>query len=206
MEEIETEFLLEFPEIPETKFVAIFDPETGRIISVGPDFAFENTEHKIEIDTALAESIISGETIIHDCFVDFYDYKVEIKQAVSLYKIDDVLHRITEKQFADFVDSDIYVMYNREYKELLIELTERFCGTKSVTDQTNFRKQKMIWNGDTELVFYVTAYNDPHIIYETVILTVSDLIEKNYKITVDLPAKFSIFTRRLFKRYVMETV
>jgi hypothetical protein len=206
MEEIETEFLLEFPEIPETKFVAVFDPDTGRIVSVGPDFAFENTENKIEIDAILAESIITGETVIHDCFVDFYDYKVEIKQAVSLYKIDDVLHRISDKQYVEFVDADVYVVYNKDKSEISIELTERFCGTRSITENTDFRKQKMIWNGDTELVFYVTAYNDPHIIYETVILTVSDLIEKNFKVPVKVPAKFSIFTRRLFKRYVMETV
>jgi hypothetical protein len=206
MEEIETEFLLEFPEIPETKFAAVFDPETGRVLSVGPDFAFEDKEHKIEIDSILAESIITGETIIHDCFVDFYDYKIEIKQAVSLYKIDDVLHRITNKEFVDFVDADVYVTYNKRSKNLSIELTERFCGTRQVTDKTNFRKQKMIWNGDTELTFYVTAYNDPHIIYETLTLTVSDLIEKKYKTKIVLPKKFSVFTRRLFKRYVMEVL
>ncbi len=206
MEEIETEFLLEFPKVPETKYAAVFDPDTGRVLSVGPDIAFENIENKIEIDAILAESIITGETIIHDCFVDFYDYKIEIKQAVSLYKIDDVLHRITDKQFANFIDADVYIVYNKNSKELLIELSERFCGTKSVSDRTNFRKQKMIWNGDTELVFYITAYNDPHKIYKTLILTVSDLIEKNYKTTVEVPAKFSVFTRRLFKRYVMETV
>lgn len=206
MEEIETEFLLEFPEIPETKFAAVFDPTTGRVLSVGPECAFVDQEHKIEIDTILAESIITGETIIHNCFVDFYDYKIEIKQAVSLYKIDDVLHRITKKEYADFVDAEVYVIYHTNRCELSIELTERFFGTKPVIDNTNLRKQKMVWNGDTELTFYLTAYNDPHKIYETLTLTVSDLIEKRYSKKLELPSKFSVFTRRLFKRYVMEIV
>lgn len=206
MEEIETDFLLEFPEILETKFAAVFDSETGRVISVGPAYAFEDEKHVIEIDSTLAESIITGEIIIHDCFVDFYDNKIEIKQAVSLYKIDDVLHRVSNKQFVDFVDADVSIVYDKKSKQLLIELSERFCGTLVVEDKTNFRKQQMIWKGDTELAFYITAYNDPHIIHKVLTLTIADLIEQSYKTTAVLPEKFSVFTRRLFKRYIMEIV
>lgn len=202
MEEVIPDFFAELPHVEPIKYVAIFEQNTGKITSIGPSVAFSNSDLQIEVSQELAHDVLSGTVNIHDCFVDFYENTVEVKQVTSLYKIDDVLHRIVEQQYAVDDDAEIFLDYTSDQNLLSIELTERFCGTrKSNSDAT--RKQPMIWNGDTELVFYITGYNDPHKIYKIITITVSDLVDNCYRTTIDVPAKFSVFTRRLFKRYVI---
>ena len=52
--------------------------------------------------------------------------------------------------------------------------------------------------------FLITDYNDPNILYKMVSLTVSDLVEKKkiFK-DIELPDRFSVYTRRIFKNYVL---
>jgi hypothetical protein len=204
MEEVNLD-LFEFPILPDPVFIAIFEQDTGKIIGVGPDIAFPEKQFFIEIEKELAEDILSGHIDIHDCFVDFFENTVEVKQVASLYKIDDVLHRIVEKRFTDLEDFEIYISYNKASSNLTIELTERFFGTRKLVSP-DVRKQKMIWSGETELIFYLTEYNDPHVLHKIVPIKISDITEKSHSLTVKLPDKFSIFTRRLFKRYVMEII
>lgn len=200
MEEItEEEFDFEFPTIPEVKYSAVFDKDTGKIVSIGPSYGVAG-ENIIDIEKELAEDILTGTVNIHDCFLDFYENKVEVKQVLTLYKIDDVLHRIVEKQYSDAVHPDISVRYNK--KQITIELSDRFYGT--LKSSKNVKKQKVIWSGDTELIFYITDYNDPHVIHDIISITLDNITEKKYTKKIKLPEKFSIFTRRLFKKYVME--
>lgn len=203
MEEIIPDFFDHLPTIPSIEYAAVFDQNTGKILSVGPVSAFLDEEFQISIDKELAHDILSGSVNIHDCFVDFYENSVTVKQVASLYKIDDVLHRITERRFFSDTDAEVFLSYDKNTKILEIELTDRFCGTRASADATS-RKQPMIWDGDTQLVFYVTGYNDPHKIFKIVTLAVSDLVGQKYSVKIKLPEKFSVFTRRLFKRYVIE--
>jgi hypothetical protein len=113
-----------------------------------------------------------------------------------------MLHRIPEARFVDFQDSDIYVTYNESTHNLRFELTERFYGTRPA--EKNSKKQKMVWSGDTNMDFFVTEYNDPHKLIRAVQITLNELTEKSYELNLQLPNKFSIFTRRLFKKYIME--
>ena len=46
---------------PPIEFVAVFDPTTMAVTSVGPSHAFTDQKHKITIDQELAESIIKSE-------------------------------------------------------------------------------------------------------------------------------------------------
>jgi len=204
MEEVDYDWLFEPIKLPEPKYVVVFAPETGKVIGVGPEIAFVKEENKIEIDAQLAESIITNEISIHDCFIDFYDFKLEIKQVKSLYKIDDVLYRINLKEFSIDQDADVYVVYNKEDNLLKIELTERFHGSRPVIDRSNLKKQRMEWRGNVVMTFYITSYNDPNILYERIDIVISDLLKDSYKKKIKLPKNFSIFTRRLFKRYVLE--
>ena len=66
------------------------------------------------------------------------------------------------------------------------------------------KKQKMIWNGETRMDFFVTNYNDPHQLLKNISISINDLIEKSVEVDLQLPEKFSIFTRRLFKKYKMD--
>jgi hypothetical protein len=86
-----------------------------------------------------------------------------------------------------------------------VELTEEFYGTKKVPKKYHpISKRKVIWSGETAMSFLITDYNDPNILYKMVSLTVSDLVEKK-KIfqDIELPDRFSIYTRRIFKNYVL---
>jgi hypothetical protein len=203
MEEIEYDFSFPVFEPKEIKYVAVFDKETGAVTSVGPEESFRDTDNKISVDREFVDGIVDCKINIHNCFVDFYDLKLEIKEVKSLFKIDDVLHRIPESRFVEFDDADIYVTYDVKNSKLKFELTERFHGTKPLKDST-IKKQKMVWSGDTSMDFYITAYNDPHRLISTLKLTLDDLIGKSFELDLKLPEKFSIFTRRLFKNYIMD--
>jgi hypothetical protein len=53
--------------------------------------------------------------------------------------------------------------------------------------------------------FLITEYNDPNILYEMISLTVSDLVGKTKIIkNLTLPDRYSIYSRRVFKNYVVE--
>jgi hypothetical protein len=203
MEEIEYDFDFPVFEPKEIKYVAVFDKESGAVISVGPEESFTNIENKIFVDREFVDGIVDCKINIHNCFVDFYDLKLEIKEVKNLFKIDDVLHRIPESRFVEFNDADIYVTYDSRKSKLIFELTERFHGTKSLKN-SSVKKQKMVWSGDTVMDFYLTEYNDPHQLIHTVRLTLDDLIGKFFELDLQLPEKFSIFTRRLFKNYIMD--
>jgi hypothetical protein len=201
-EELEYDFSFPTIEPRVVNYVAVFNQETGAVISIGPEDSFPNIDNKIFVDKEFVDDVVNCRINIHNCFVDFYDLKLEIKEIKSLFKIDDMLHRIPESRFVDFQDSDIYVTYNESTHNLKFELTERFYGTRPA--EKNSKKQKMVWSGDTNMDFFVTEYNDPHKLIQAVQITLNELTEKSYELNLQLPNKFSIFTRRLFKKYIME--
>ena len=202
---MEEELDFEFPQIniAPVNYVAVFDKETGAVISIGPEESFKDIENKISVDKEFFIDVVECRTNIHNCFVDFYDLKLEVKEIKNLHKIDDVLHRIPESKFVDFVDADVYATYNTTSSQLSIELTERFYGTRPLLE-TTVKKQKTIWSGDTQLNFFITEYNDPHKLINAISINLEDLTNSPYTLDLHLPKKFSIFTRRLFKKYIME--
>lgn len=203
MEEIEYDFDFPVIEPKELKYSAVFDKETGAVISVGPEDSFLNIDNKISVDKEFVDDIVNCKINIHNCFVDFFELKLEIKEIKNLFKIDDVLHRIPDSKFANLENSDIYVTYDSSNSKLKFELTEKYHGTRPLVPKTT-KKQKMVWNGDTVMDFYITDYNDPHSLQHTIKITLNDLIDQSIEMDLQLPEKFSIFTRRLFKNYIME--
>ena len=55
---------------PAVTYVAVFDPSTGKVQSVGPDYAFPDQVNQVPIDSELAQSIISAEIQIEKCLID----------------------------------------------------------------------------------------------------------------------------------------
>ena len=54
--------------------------------------------------------------------------------------------------------------------------------------------------------FLITDYNDPNVIFEMFDVKINELVG-NYKLIGNIDYdKFSVYTRRLFKNYVIETV
>jgi hypothetical protein len=53
--------------------------------------------------------------------------------------------------------------------------------------------------------FLITDYNDPNVLYKPFTIKISDLVGKKFVLkNLELPTKFSVYTRRLFKNYVLE--
>ena len=214
MEELE-EFMPDFDEWlknyvePERKFGAAFEPDTGQLVCVGPFVAVQlEYEHITEIDEDIAVKIIDGEIKISNCFFDTNEGKFEITEEKVLNKIDDVLHRIVDKRWTDDCKPDIYLTYNKDAKTLKVELSEEFNGTKVLDNEWQpAGKRKMFWSGETILSFTVADYNDPHFPQQMFDVKLEDLNEKFVVINdVDITGKFGIYTRRLFKNYVLEEI
>ena len=187
---------------PPVTYVAVFDPLTGKVKSVGPDFAFQDEQHKVEIDKDLAQSIISAEVQIENCMIDINSGTVEIAELKTLVKLDDVLHRVISLEYANVEKPDVYLTYTKKTNTLEIQLSEELGGTK--TYEESCKPRKFVWDGNTIMNFLITGYNDPNLIYEMHDVTINDLIGKN-KIIKDINYdSFSVYTRRLFKNYIIE--
>jgi len=182
-----TEFKIE-----ETVYVAVYDNLTGQVISVGPSHAFDNEPCKLVIDSETAELIIEGKIRISSCVVDMQNNVMEITETKSVFKIDDVLHRIISTEYAEFEKPDVILTYSN--LSLTFSLSEEFNGARKIN-----------WDGETVMNFLITDYNDPNILYNMLSLKISDLVGKAVTVdNLDVPNKFSVYTRRLFKNYVIE--
>lgn len=183
------------------EYVAVFDPQTGAVLSVGPSHAFNNEKYKVPIDKETAESIISAEIKIDSCVININSNTLEVAEIRSVFKIDNVLHRIISVEYADEINPDIYITYNSKNKSLKIELSTEFGGTK--VPVVPVKERRIVWDGDTEMNFFITDYNDPNVLFEIISVRIKDLVGKA-KIFKNIEyKKFSVYTRRLFKNYVI---
>lgn len=198
MEEID---FFNFPDIENVKYSAVYDPDTLMITSVGPSIAFLNDKHKISIDENLAEEIISGKIKIHHCFADLHSKSIDIIEKHQVRKIDDILHRIIEKEWSPIIDPEIFLLCEKKKNQIKIQMTTEYGGTKKSSITV---KRKCAWSGDTIMDFYITDYNDPNILIDKFSITINELVSKTKTIGIaELPEKFSIYTRRIFKNYMV---
>lgn len=196
------EWIRNFQQEP-IKYSAVFDPVTGSVLKVGPDYSFTDI-NRVELPNETAIDILEGRIKLHSCFIDPHSESLEIVEVQNLTKIDDVLHRVVSKEWTEEKDFDVYLTYSSKESKLTIELSSNLGGTKKL-ETSETKPRKIFWDGDTEMSFLITNYNDPHIIHETVIVTINELTEKKVEITIDsLPERISVYTRRLFKKYVIE--
>lgn len=187
---------------PEVQFVAVFDPQSGKVVTVGPATSFENELNKIVIDNEVAERIINSDIQIDHCLVDINSNLLEIAEVKTLVKIDDVLHRIAAAKYTTIQNPDIYLLYESKNKSLTISLSTEFGGTQQ--PETPVRQRNIVWDGDTEMDFLITEYNDPNLIFQMFSVKIRDLIGKSIVIENIDYENFSVYTRRLFKKYVID--
>ncbi len=187
---------------PEIIYVAVFDPHTGAVKSVGPSHAFEDEKYKIVLDKETAESILTAEIQLHKCLVDINSNTLEFAEVKNLTSIDDVLHRIISTEYTSITKPDIYLTYDKSAKTLKVELSEEFGGTYQLG--IDIKKRSIVWDGETEMSFLITEYNDPNLIFEMISVKINDLVS-DFKVFENIDYdKFSVYTRRLFKNYVIE--
>ena len=187
---------------PITQYVAVFDPNTGQVISVGPDHAFADQKHVVQISQEIAESIITAEIQIHNCRIDVESGQLDIAEKKTLTKLDDMLHRIPDIKYSDQIESDIHLIYNSKSKYLKVQLSVDYGGTKKHKGSDGTRK--FIWDGTTDMDFLITDYNDPNLIFQMFSVKINELVGHNVTIKNIEYDRFSVYTRRLFKNYVIE--
>lgn len=179
--------------VKNTKYYAVFDSSSGQVLGIYPDHSCLDTNSKIEIDEEMAQSVLEGKTQLNSYVVNTEDNCLEIVENKSLTKIDDVLHRIIDNQWAEIADPDVTVTICKENNKLKLQLSDKF-----------YKSRKIYWDGNTEMLFLITDYNDPNGLYSLFSTTVNKLFDsKILEFNVEIPDDFSIYTRRIFKKYVM---
>lgn len=189
------------------QYYAVYDPETGRIKGVWPEGALGDQKFCVPIELSVAESIMSGTLSPSFCYIDpdTEEFTLLDSQELGLTKIDNVLHRITEKRFSDLKNYDIHITYQSSKNILTFQLSEKYGGTFKDLNSENKKRKKVFWDFDTRLDFLLTEYNDPNIIHEFISFSMSDIIGKDQSyIELTIPKKFSIYTNRVLKDCVVE--
>jgi uncharacterized protein YifE (UPF0438 family) len=203
MEELDFDEWIKTYQPVKPKYFAKFHHEDGSIVGIYPETALEDKSNVIEIDDETAMLVYEGKLQLSSCFIDIDSGSFQIAEVKVLNKIDDVLHRIIDRQWSrNDEEEDLFVTVYPEEKTITIELSEKYNGTRSSTKKS---KRKIHWDGSTIMTFLITDYNDPNIIFDVIKIKIDDLINNTVTMKVkDIPEKFSIYTKRLFPRYILE--
>jgi len=174
-------------------YSAVYNEE-GQVISIGPSAAYDHLTNKVPIDEEFANLVFEGRETLLSFKVDLTTKQlIKLSKFVthSLTRIDDVLHRIIDEQWSSFSNPDVTVTYDETTNELSFSINSKY--------------KKLIWEGDTEMIFLITDYNDPNVLFEMISVLVGDITDNDKVFTIALPKKFSIYTRRIFDQYVFKT-
>ena len=181
-------------EIPEETYFFEFDLD-GNVIALHPGPSVDHIKNKIQDDLDVALGIYDrGETLRH-YKVDVISgrvIKVNLASITGLTKIDDVLHRVVDKKWSKIYKPDVSIEYDR--------------ADALLTFKINPLLKTIEWQGDQDMIFLVTEYNDPNVLQEMISFDVNELVKYPQQFTLALPEKFSIYTRRIFDKYTYEDI
>jgi hypothetical protein len=179
-------------EVPEETYFFEFDID-GNVIALHPGPSVEHIKNKIQVDLDIALGIHDrGETLRH-YKVDVVSgrvIKVNLASITGLTKIDDVLHRVIDKKWSKISKPDISIEYDR--------------ADALLTFKINPLLKTIEWQGDQDMIFLITEYNDPNVLQEMINFNVNELVKYPQRFNLSLPEKFSIYTRRIFDKYTYE--
>jgi hypothetical protein len=181
-------------EVPEETYFFEFDND-GNVIALRPGISVADIKNKIQVEIDIALGIYErGDTLKH-YKVDVASgriLKVNLSSITGLTKIDDILHRVIDKRWTNVTKPDISIEYNRD--------------SSLLTFKINPLLKTVEWKGDQDMIFLITEYNDPNILQEMISFNVNELVKYPQRFTLDLPKKFSIYTRRIFDKYTYEDI
>jgi hypothetical protein len=179
----------------EIEYYVIYDPDSLEVIGVYPDHAAIDVEHKLKIDKETAEMFFDGKISLTSRIVDRIDNKLQLVKINSLVKMDDVLHRIPDINYIKLDNVDISIKFLYDKNLIKIQLS------------SILKKKKANIGKDNRLKFIVCSYNDPHIIYQIIDLSLEQLINDDVIVPyTGTNSRFSIFTTRVFKNYTFEKI
>ena len=181
----------------EVKYYAVYTDE-GIVTGIYPETAAVDKKNKIAVDKETAERIQNGTNQLHLCRVNV----LEKKFLMSYEKeIDDILHRIPDKRWSSEKYFDFHIEYIKKESKIVLSLSKKYLGTRDCNTSTIVP----LGNCDTEIHLLFTDYNDPNIPYHIIKIKVSDLMGQDKEfIDMELPERFSVFTRRFFDTYILD--
>lgn len=207
MEEVEFEQWLESLKNIEIKYSAVYDPNTMKFLKIGPSHALEGEDNCIEVQKDIAERILSGEVNIHSCYLDIKNNEVAITETKKLLSIDDILHRIPSLEWSSTDEYDVYLKFDKENKLITLQLGAQWGGTYKNFSNEILDDRRIQWSGDTMMEFLITDYNDPNIVHDFFSVPIDSLMNNDFQYDVTIfDQEVSIYTRRIFKNYVVECV
>lgn len=181
------------------EFSAIYDPKSLQVIKIAQTCFLEKNSNLIPMDIDLAMKVIQGDIPMIRCFANLDNFSVEVIEEKSLNLIEDILHRIPEIQYSKYDQYDLVITIEKD--QIKFDLSSDLGG---IYNQSNIKK-KILWKDNSSLSFMLTGYNDPHIIYNTFEFPLFELLGKSKVFRdIDFPEKFSIYTDRIFRSYVIK--
>lgn len=180
--------------IIEPSYVAGYLPD-GSLVGIYPADNPPVEYSYIPIDKEYADAVFEGRDSLLFFKVDIASkklIKINKFQAWGVEKIDDVLHRIVDKKWSNIEDFDVCVSYQRQSESLIFEMNSKYNGIN--------------WEGDTEMIFLVTEYNDPNVLKSMISLRVGDISGDRVVKQISLPKRFSVYTRRMFQNYIFQEI
>lgn len=174
-------------------YCAVYNEE-GQVTGIGPCGAYENVPNKVPIDEEFANLVFEGRETLLSFKVDLVTKQlIKLSKFVthSLTRIDDVLHRVIDKKWSSFDNPDVTITYDSASEELIFSINSKY--------------KRLIWEGDTEMIFLITDYNDPNVLFEMISIRVGDITDTDKIFKISLPENFSVYTRRIFDQYVFKT-
>lgn len=170
------------------KYFFIYSDD-GDVEAIQPNDRCDSNRYSIEVPDDIAALIHSNQETLRSYKIDIIKKCVVKKKSIDIISIDDVVHRIIEKKYSKD-DPDIEIRFDSLKKSLIFSL--------------NSKHFKTIWSGNTSLHFTITRYNDPNDILDFIHFNIEDLVSKDLEIDLShVTERFSIYTRRIFKNYVM---
>ena len=182
--------MIKIPVTP-IEFFAIYNPATFDVIGIYPSHAASDITHKISISQQLADMIFNGTVPLQQCFIDITSDVPVVAQHQSISKIDNILHRVPNRLYIQIDNPDLTILFNTNINQFTISVSDRVKNIR--------------WLTDINLRFLISAYNDPHILYQVINVELASLVSAPYTVTYTGPSNlFSVFTSRVFNTYIFE--
>lgn len=181
----------------EVQYYAVYNDD-GVVTGIYPERIVSDKQNKVLVDKETAELIHNGTLQLHLCRVSVLE-----KKFLTSYEkeIDDVLHRIPDKRWSSEKYFDFYIDYYRKESKIILALSSKYNGIRDSGTPISVP----INNLHTEINLIFSEYNDPNKPYYNIKIKVEELVNKEKLINnIELPEKFSVFTRRFFDTYIVD--
>tara|TARA_B100002019_G_C21237175_1_gene583415 strand:+ start:927 stop:1544 length:618 start_codon:yes stop_codon:yes gene_type:complete len=121
-----------------------------------------------------------------------------VTKVIELEKFKSATKMLSQVRVSDNDDYDIKITTKK--KNVTIEISEKL--RTNITKNVNV--DNFSFKGEERFAIYLTSYNDPHFLYDSIEISLKDLFKvEQLKFTVDSDTTGkSIYTRKLFDKYI----